>query len=69
MDSFKRIGYTPNMPRGGKRLNAGRKKEFDAVYPLKYKQEDRDKWERMAKHVDLELSEWIRLTLNQSAKK
>jgi hypothetical protein len=68
MDSFKQICYTPYMPRGGKRLNAGRKKEFDAVYPLKYKQEDRDKWERMAKDVDLELSEWIRHTLN-SAKK
>lgn len=55
-------------PRGGARDNAGRKREFDAVYQLKYRDEDRKRWERMARQVDLELSEWIRQTLNNAAK-
>lgn len=54
-------------PRGGAREGAGRKKEFDGTYPLKYKDADRKRWERKAAQAEKDLSEWIRDTLNAAA--
>ncbi len=53
------------MSRGGKRKNAGRKKEFDGVYPLKYTNPARRAWEGAAAGADL--SVWMRSTLNYAA--
>lgn len=54
-------------PRGGAREGAGRKKEFDGIYPLKYREADRKRWERKAAQAEKDLSEWIRNTLNAAA--
>lgn len=55
------------MPKGGRRKNAGRKLEFDGVYQLRYKKEERTAWERAAENREKVLADWIRDTLNQAA--
>lgn len=56
-------------PRGGERPGAGRHQEFDGVYQLRYKNEDRKRWERKAKLEEKILADWIRDTLNGAAPK
>lgn len=56
------------MPKGGRRKGAGRKQEFDGVYQLRYKDDERKAWERAAENREILLAVWIRDTLNQAAK-
>jgi len=56
-------------PRGGERPGAGRHQEFDGVYQLRFKEEDRRAWERKAKAEEKVLADWMRDTLNAAAKK
>jgi len=66
------LAYTADMrimPRGGPRKGAGRKKEFDGAYLLKYRKDQRRRWERKATGEEKDLSQWMRDTLDKAAPK
>jgi len=40
---------------------------LDEVYQLRYRPEDRERWQRATDAAGIELAQWIRKTLNEAA--